>query len=191
MLNVINEDREYQRILPSDASIKKLDKLGYEWVYSSNVSAATTRGNDLIIRFHNSSLYSYKGQAKSYENLMAAASKGKWVWRFLRRPGVPYKKIGSLPLPEDIDVSDEDIIREIPKPKYSVKSILPSNEQVKKGMLPSIMITPLDQAKSIVDSSGSFTPITGGSGLFSVAALLTQTNGIIGAVMAASLIKGT
>ena len=139
MATVVQENRTYQRILPSDASIEKLDSLGYEWVYSSNVSAATIRGNDLIIRFHNGSLYSYAGQAKSYENFMAAASKGKWVWRFLRRPGVPYAKIGSLPLPEDTTETDEEIIQ--PRiATYEIKAVTPSLAEQMKGVLPSISI---------------------------------------------------
>ena len=56
---IVNENRQYQRILFSDASIIKLKENGFEWVYSSNVSAAAVRGNDLIIRFHNSSIYKY------------------------------------------------------------------------------------------------------------------------------------
>jgi len=52
MLQVVQEDREYQRILPSDKSIDILEANGLEWVFSSNVSAATVRGKDLIVRFH-------------------------------------------------------------------------------------------------------------------------------------------
>ena len=139
MATVVQENRPYQRILPSDNSIDVLQSQGFEWVFSSNVSAATTRGNNLIIRFHNGSLYSYKGQAKLYENLMAAASKGKWVWRFLRRPGVPYAKIGTLPLPEDTIETDEEIM----KPRiatYAVKAVTPSLAEQMKGILPSISI---------------------------------------------------
>jgi hypothetical protein len=185
MAYVVPEDRKYQRILLSDASINKLDSLGYEWVYSSNVSAATTRGNDLIIRFHNSSVYSYKGKANLYERLMGAASKGKWVWRFLRRPGVPYEKIGSLPLPEDINVSDEEIIRPIKEPKYIVESIVPS-DYMTTGNLPSILITPISQAQAMM-SSGS----GGMSALASMTMMAGLDNGIISAVTALNIIKGT
>jgi hypothetical protein len=44
---------------------------------------------------------------------MSSNSKGRWVWRFLRRARVPYKKSGVIPLPDDLDVSDEDIFQEI------------------------------------------------------------------------------
>ena len=142
MATVVNEDRQYQRILPSDASILILDSAGLEWVFSSNVSAAARRGNNLIIRFHNGSMYSYAGQGKNFERLMGAASKGKWVWRFLRRPRVAFTKIGSLPLPEDTAESDLEIL----EPRiatYDVRAILPTTEQMLMGVLPQISISPL------------------------------------------------
>ena len=79
---------------------------------SSNVSAVATSGNDLYIRFHNGSLYRYKNKAKLEERLIAAASKGKWVWRFLRRPNVAYSKVGSMPLDSDRDITDEELFAE-------------------------------------------------------------------------------
>ena len=182
MATVVQEEREFKRILPSDASIDKLERNGFEWIFSSNVSAAAQRGNDLIIRFHNSSIYKYPGQGKNFERLMAAASKGKWVWRFLRRPNKPYSKIGSLPLPEDTLETDEQII-EPRRPKYKVESIVPA-DYLETGQLPQILITPIEQATAIMGG--------GGLGALSTMALLSATQlGIIGASIAANIIKGT
>jgi hypothetical protein len=147
MLQVVQENREYQRILPSDKSIDILEEHGLEWVFSSNVSAATVRGRDLIVRFHNGSMYSYSNQGKLFERLMGAASKGKWVWRFLRRPNVPFTKIGSLPLAEDTDESDFEVIK--PRiPMFKVEAILPTDADRMKGVLPQIKITALQPLQS-------------------------------------------
>ena len=135
----LQENREYRRIILSPESERALESRGYETVFSSNVSAVATSGNDLVIRFHNGSVYAYDNQAKNYERLMAAASKGKWVWRFLRRKNVPYRKIGSLPLPEDVIVDDEQIIQ--PR-KAEITTIVPPNF-METGELPQIIINPL------------------------------------------------
>jgi hypothetical protein len=73
--------------------------------------------------------------------MMAAASKGKWVWRFLIRPQVAYAKIGSLPLPEDTTETDQEIVQ--PRiPTYEVKAIVPKN-YMQTGELPRISIQPI------------------------------------------------
>jgi len=113
MAEVVNEKRKYQRILPSMREQAILKREGFTWVFSSNVSGVATSGRDLIIRFHNASIYSYQNQASKFEDILAAASKGKWVWRFLRRPNVPYQKIGSLPLDQDVDVTDEELFEDV------------------------------------------------------------------------------
>jgi len=188
---ILNEDRKYQRILHSKASEQKLEENGYEVLLSSNVSAAARRGDDLIIRFHNGSLYKYPNQGKNFLRLVAASSHGKWVWRFLRRPNKPYMKIGSLPLPEDRLVSDEEIIKPR-KPKYKVEAIVPLDFMT-TGALPQISITPIEQATAIMGTLG-----TGGGGglntLLGVSALSTMGNsllGIISATKALGIIKGT
>jgi hypothetical protein len=58
-------------------------------------------------------MYEYPNQASQYENMLKSNSKGKWVWRNLRRKNVLYRKIGVLPLPDDIGVTDEEIFQEI------------------------------------------------------------------------------
>jgi hypothetical protein len=110
MARILEEDREYKRINPTIKERGKLAEEGYTWVLSSNVSAVAQRGNDLYIRFHNASLYRYPNKGNLFERILAASSKGKWVWRFLRRKNVEYEKVGTLPLDQDIDVSDEEII---------------------------------------------------------------------------------
>ena len=148
MAHVVQEKRTYQRILLSDKSYDKLEEQGFEVVFSSNVSAVAVRGNDLIIRFHNSSIYKYIDKANLYLRLIGAASKGKWVWRFLRVPQVPYEKIGSLPLPEDTDETDEEIVQ--PRiPTYEVRAIVPTDAEKLKGALPQIKITPIVKASDV------------------------------------------
>lgn len=110
MPRILEEKREYKRIVPTIKERGALSEKGYTWVLSSNVSAVAQQGGDLYIRFHNGSLYRYPNKANLFERILAASSKGKWVWRFLRRKNVSYEKVGTLPLDQDIDVSDEEII---------------------------------------------------------------------------------
>ena len=132
------EVRKYQRILPSQESIEKLEDNGFEWVLSSNVSGAKQVGNDLYIRFHNGSIYKYPKKGDWFDNLIAASSKGRWVWRFLRRAGVSFEKVGKLPLPEDKRVPDSQIIR--PQGEFKVQAKLPTFAELEQGQLPSVTI---------------------------------------------------
>ena len=160
----LNENREYQRILLSEQSTEALESRGYETVFSSNVSAIATRDDDLIIRFHNGSVYAYSNQAKNYERMMAAASKGKWVWRFLIRKDVPYRKIGSLPLPEDKIMEDDRIM----KPRaYDISTLVPP-DFMETGVLPLLTITPLQATQALS---------MGGSNLGTIATIASIING--------------
>ena len=187
MATVLNEDRKYRRIIHSKASEDKLVENGYEVLLSSNVSAAARRGDDLIIRFHNGSLYKYPDQGKNFLKLVAASSHGKWVWRFLRRPNKPYMKIGSLPLPEDKLVSDEEIIKPR-KPKYKVEAIVPI-DYMTTGALPQILITPIEQATAIMGTGGSLSTL-GTASAISTMGLNNSLIGIISATSALGIIKG-
>lgn len=109
---LLEEKRKYQRLRPTIREQATLSNKGYTWVLSSNVSAVATQGKDLYIRFQNGSLYRYDGKANLKERLIAASSKGKWVWRFLRRKNVPYSKVGTMPLDGDIDKTDEELFAE-------------------------------------------------------------------------------
>lgn len=105
-----DKGRDYRRFRPSPEERTYLAERGLRWVLSSNVSAIGTQGDDLVIRFHNGSVYAYIGQADKVDDIFKSNSKGRWVWRHLRRKGVPYKKIGAISLPDDIKVSDEAIM---------------------------------------------------------------------------------
>lgn len=53
-----------------------------------------------------------------YEDMLNSNSKGKFVWDRLRgrirnQHKVPYEKIGVMPLPDDIGVTDEEIFDEL------------------------------------------------------------------------------
>jgi hypothetical protein len=136
------EDRQYQRYIHTEKEQDVLESKGFESVYSSNVSAIARDKADLIIRFHGGATYGYTGKGKLYERMMAAASKGKWVWRFLIRPRVPYYKAGSVVIPNDIESTD--MMEEPRQRKYDVDTIIPLDELGNK-MLPQIRIIPIDR----------------------------------------------
>lgn len=60
---------------------------------SSNVRGFTRRGNNLIVEFKNRVKYIYFGAAPLYFSMLAAGSKGKFVWREIRDI-FPYNRIG-------------------------------------------------------------------------------------------------
>jgi hypothetical protein len=111
LLEDLNRDYQRYRFTPRERAFLGLQ--GLQPVLSSNVAAVGVRNTELLIRFHNGSVYSYRGKADQYENILKSNSKGKWVWRNLRRKNAPYEKIGVIPLPDDIGVTDEDIFQEI------------------------------------------------------------------------------
>lgn len=108
-----DKNRDYQRYRHNARERSFLGLQGLQPVLSSNVSSVGVRGDSLIIRFHNGSMYEYPNQSTKYDDILRSNSKGKWVWRFLRRARVPYQKIGILPLPDDIGITDEEIFQEI------------------------------------------------------------------------------
>lgn len=108
---VIDEKRDYQRIVPSGETRQKLRDRGFTWVFSSNVSAVREYNGNLYIRFHNGSLYKYFGKADLLEPMLNSSSKGRYVWDELRRKNVPYEKVGQMSFKDDVDVSDEAIMQ--------------------------------------------------------------------------------
>jgi len=106
---LVDKNREYKRYRPNAYEKITLANNGLQWVLSSNVSAVGVSDNDLIVRFHNGSMYKYFGKADLYDAMLASNSKGHFVWVRLRKPKAPYDKIGSLPLPSDKEVTDEQI----------------------------------------------------------------------------------
>lgn len=106
----LNEPRRaYERYSHSPDERNYLAQQGLQAVQSSNVSAVGVIDNNLIIRFINGSLYVYYGQEDKFDNILRSNSKGHWVWVNLRRKPVRYEKIGTLPLPSDEQLEDEDI----------------------------------------------------------------------------------
>jgi len=106
---LIDSHRDYRRIKYNPTEKIQLANNGLQWILSSNVSAAGVQGDSLILRFHNGSLYEYPNQAKLYSDLIKSRSKGHFVWVKLRRTNVAYKKIGSLPFRDDVEVTDDDL----------------------------------------------------------------------------------
>lgn len=60
---------------------------------SSNVDKFKRQGNNLLVGFLNGSIYIYYGVGRLFIGLINAGSKGKWVWKNLRRKKVSYSKI--------------------------------------------------------------------------------------------------
>jgi len=122
MVRLEDKGRQYKRYRPSSAEKTILAEKGMQWVLSSNVSAVGTDGDDLIVRFVNGSLYQYSKVADLYRPMLESNSKGHFVWVRLRRTGIPYKKIGSMPLKSDTPMSDEDLFENIRKEGIRVES---------------------------------------------------------------------
>ena len=108
-----DKNRQYKRILHNTKEDRQLRQQGLEPVVSSNVSAIGMDKLNLIVRFHNGSLYSYSKKADILDRFINSPSKGEFVWSELIRKNVPYSKIGSVPLQSDREISDDDIIEEI------------------------------------------------------------------------------
>lgn len=109
MIQLVDKGRKYKRFEYTPKEKTYLATQGLRWVLSSNVSAVGTSDTSLIIRFVNGSMYEYPNMAERYDEMFRANSKGKWVWRHIRRAGVPYRKIGSLPLPSDEELTDDEL----------------------------------------------------------------------------------
>lgn len=121
MYRLQDKNRKYKRFNHTPAEKQYLDNRGLRAVQSSNVSAVGRVNDDLIIRFHNGSVYRYPDNGHLLDDMLASSSKGKFVWDRLRgrrkgRHMVPYDKpggLGKIPLPDDIDVTDEEIFAEL------------------------------------------------------------------------------
>lgn len=93
----------YRRIRQSPKQKSFLGGLGYTSVESSFISAVMVQEENLIIRFHNGSLYEYYGFADEFERILLANSKGQYFNRNIR-PTELYARIGSLPFPEKYEI---------------------------------------------------------------------------------------
>lgn len=111
MIHLEDKNRKYKRYLHDADERFKLAKEGFQAVTSSNVSAVGKSDDDLMIRFHNGSVYRYFGMGDELMSILGSNSKGEWVWRYLRRAGVPYTLEGVLPLPDDLEMTDEEMFK--------------------------------------------------------------------------------
>lgn len=101
-----------RRIMPSSSQKLKLAQWGLQYVTSSFISAVGKDENDLFIRFWNGSYYIYYGFANHYDKMLRANSKGRYFLKNIR-PTKSYSKLGSLPFPEDVNVSDDELFKEL------------------------------------------------------------------------------
>lgn len=103
---VISENRKYTRYAHTQAESRYLGNKGLRPVVSSNVSAVGLDGETLIVRFHGGATYGYPQSGNRYEDMLNAPSKGKFVWRELRKTGVPYYRMGNVNIENDIESRD-------------------------------------------------------------------------------------
>lgn len=74
--------------------VEKIDnKDWYRNFYSSNVWKFKVKGNNLLVAFLNGSIYMYFGVGRLFLGMLRAGSKGKFVWRNLRRKEVNFIKV--------------------------------------------------------------------------------------------------
>lgn len=93
-LNKLREKYKYQK-QGGDIALQGILQ-GITWIdnfVSSNVWKFQRKGNNLLVMFLDGSVYIYFGVADKFIGLLNAGSKGKWVWRSLRRKNVNYVKI--------------------------------------------------------------------------------------------------
>lgn len=153
MVLLKDEGRDYRRFSHTTTERLYLSQQGFQHVQSSNVSAVAQRGDDMIIRFHNGSLYRYAGKGEHVPDIIRSNSKGKWVWRNLRRKRVAYEKIGALPLPDDLGITDEDLFREL-------------DDRYLKDLVKALGITP--EVIGVIGANGLYNQINLGAFTFYV-----------------------
>jgi hypothetical protein len=106
---LVDKNRDFRRFRHTAKEKLTLAKNRFIHVLSSNVSAVKRDGKALLIRFHNGSIYTYPTSGHLIVAMLKSNSKGRFVWRKLIRPGVPYFKSGTLKLKRDSDVSDKEV----------------------------------------------------------------------------------
>lgn len=97
--------RDYRRIRQTTAQKNFLANNGLQFVNSSALSAVGVDGNDLIIRFHNGSMYRYSGASYLFDEQVGADSRGRFFNRQVRGK-FRFKKIASLPLPKALQTAE-------------------------------------------------------------------------------------
>lgn len=106
-----DDGRNYKRLQHTPEEQKRINRSGYTTVLSSNVSAIAEYQDDLFIRFHGGSSYIYPGSGDLYRPMLDSSSKGKFVWRELRRKNVPYRRIANIRIPNDVEDRDMNMPR--------------------------------------------------------------------------------
>ncbi len=113
--------RDYRRIRQTAAQKNFLAHNGLQFVNSSAISAVGVNEDDLIIRFHNGSMYSYKGAGGLFDKQVGANSRGRYFNRNVKGK-YPFTKLTSLPFPQNLQtietaemelLSDEQIFKTI------------------------------------------------------------------------------
>lgn len=97
--------REYRRIRQTAPQKNFLANRGLQFVNSSAISAVGVNEDNLIIRFHNGSMYSYKGASGLFDKQVGANSRGRYFNRNVRGK-YPFVKLTSLPFPQNIQTID-------------------------------------------------------------------------------------
>jgi hypothetical protein len=126
-----DQGRQYQRLRHTPEEKQYLAANGLQNVLSSNISAVGRLGTDLVVRFHNGSLYEYPGSADAhYQAILKANSKGRYFWNNIRIPDLPYNIIGALRLPGDIDIADADLFADIEEKSKLVEVLFESEPDI-------------------------------------------------------------
>ncbi len=129
--------RDYRRIRQTAAQKNFLAHNGLQFVNSSAISAVGVNEDDLIIRFHNGSMYSYSGASYLFDEQVGANSRGRFFNRRVRGK-FRFKKIASLPLPKALQtaetmeaelLSDEQIFKTLETQDF--KELIKNLEQPK------------------------------------------------------------
>lgn len=93
-LNKLRTKYKYQK-QGGDVALKEILK-GVEWIdnfVSSNVWKFKRKGNNLLVMFLDGSVYLYFNAGDKFIGLLNTGSKGKWIWKSLRRKNINYVKI--------------------------------------------------------------------------------------------------
>lgn len=144
-MRVLNEDRKYPRVRPSANEKYQLEKAGFQWTLSSFISAIGTEGNNLLIRFKNSTVYSYPNKATLFDKMLKAPSKGKFFWRNLRQMK-NFTKGASFPLESDINLEDDQLIEELDNQiqeemtKYVKKDVKKEAIQISNNLFEKVIV---------------------------------------------------
>lgn len=106
---------KYQRIRQNVRQRDYLGSIGFQAVDSSFISGIMQSDDDLVIRFHNNSVYEYYGFAKHFDNMMKASSKGQYFNRMIR-PTRYYKKIDDITFPANLkpsvlEITDDELFK--------------------------------------------------------------------------------